>query len=915
MKKLLIIDGHAFAFRAYYAFAASNLRNSKTGKPSGAFFGFFKMLFKLFNDYTPTHVAMTFDPGTPLHRAGTFAEYKATRKPMPEDLRPQLHDIMETLSKIGFKVLRLDGHEADDIIGTLCENYKPTAKEILIFSGDKDLYQLLEKKNIKMLRGKKGVTEFVEIDSNWVKEELGVDVKQITDYMGIVGDTSDNIPGVKGIGEKGASKLIQEYKNLDGIYKNIEKIKNPSLKTKLIEHKENAYLSKKLATIERDLNLGIGEDDLKIPEYTSDEAIRYFKSQGYNVLSRDLAKSAGKEPLADEPESSGEETKKSAEKGNYKRIESIEELAKLARAWKKSPILAIDTETTSQYPFDAELLGISLSNQEGTGFYIPVTHTQGLFSDRLLPLDQVREILGPVFAEKSVPKVGQNIKYDIIVLQNHGFTVENVVFDTMLASYVIQPEGRRHNMDDMAKELLNYDTIQYTDLVGSGKNKKNLWEVDLDKVAEYAAEDADITLRLYNVLRKSLKQSGVEPILKDIELPLVDTLVSMEKTGIAIDAKYFAELSKDFQREIKDLERQIHKLAGRDFNISSTKELQKILFEELQLRVVKKTQTGYSTDHEVLEELLGEHPIVEKLLDYRKYTKLISTYVDTLPTMASPKDGRIHTSYNQTIAATGRLSSTDPNLQNIPIREKEGRLIRKGFIAGKKDSELLSLDYSQIELRIMAHISKDPAMIDAYKTGIDIHKRTASGLYGVSESNVTPEMRDKAKVVNFSVIYGVTPYGLSRNLRISREEAKAFIDRYLSQYPGVQNYMDETIAFCEKNGYVETMKGRRRPVPDINSSHRAAKEAAKRVAINTPIQGTCADMIKIAMIQIHNEIQKKSWESRLLLQVHDELVFEVPKVEKEVFRESAKRIMENAMPLDVPVKVEGKYGINWEEAH
>ncbi len=914
MKKLLIVDGHAFAFRAYYAFAASNLKNSKTGLPSGAVFGFFRMLFKLLEDYTPTHVAMTFDPGGPLERGTMYSEYKANRKPMPEDLRPQLHEIMDTLKVLGFRILKIDGHEADDIIGTLTETYKSKAKEVLIFSGDKDLYQLLEKKNVKMLRGKKGVTEFVEIDSGWVKEELGVDVKQITDYMGIVGDTSDNIPGVKGIGEKGATKLIQEYKNLEGIYKHIDDIKNPGLKTKLLEHKENAFLSRQLATIKRDLDIGAVEDDLKVPDYTSDDSIRYLKTQGYNVLSRDLAKSVGKEPPTDEPEVS-DSNKPVGKKGIYKRIESLEELSKLARAWKKSPILAVDTETTSTDPFDAELLGISLCNQEGTGFYIPVSHTQALFNDQLLPLDQVREILSPVLADPSIPKVGQNIKYDLIVLENHGFELANIVFDTMLASYVLQPEGRRHNMDDLAEDHLNYKTIQYGDLVGTGRNKKNLWEVELERVAEYAAEDADVTLRLYNVFRKSLKESGVEKIFKEIDMPLIPVLSEMEKAGIAIDAEYFAELSTDFQREVKDLVRKIYKFAGKEFNIASTKELQKILFEDLGLRVVKKTQTGYSTDHEVLEELVGEHPIIEKLLDYRKYTKLISTYVETLPTMVSPKDGRIHTSYNMTIAATGRLSSTDPNLQNIPIREKEGRMIRKGFISGGKDFEILSLDYSQIELRIMAHISGDPAMVDAYKKGIDIHKRTAAAIYGVPEDLVSPEMRDKAKVVNFSVIYGVTPYGLSRNLRISREEAKNFIERYLAQYPGVQKYMDDMVAFCEKNGYVETLKGRRRPVPDIVSTHRQAKEAAKRIAINTPIQGTCADMIKIAMIQIHDEMKKQKWKSRLLLQVHDELVFEVHTSEKDKVLKIAKELMENALPLNVPIKVEGKFGQNWDEAH
>lgn len=916
MKRLLIIDGHAFVFRAYYAFGASNLTNSKTGKPSGATFGFFKMLFKLLQDYSPTHVAMTFDPGGPLERGKTFEDYKANRKPMPEDLRPQIGEVMDILEKIGFRVLKMAGHEADDIIGTLCEIYRSSAKEILIFSGDKDLYQLLEKKNIKMLRGKKGVTEFVEIDSVWVKEELGVDVKQIPDYMGIVGDTSDNIPGVKGIGDKGASKLLQEYKTLDGIYKNIEKIKNPSMKTKLSEQKDNAYLSKALATIRRDLDLGISEKDIETPDYKSDQAILYFKSQGYNVLSRDLAKSAGKEVPKDAEPTETNESKSAppGEKGTYRLITSADELAKICRGLMKSRVLAVDTETTSPNPVMAELLGVSFSNQEKTGFYVSVKNGASLFQDKSLSLEEVKEHLGPILASE-IPKVGQNIKYDLIVLENHGLPLNNIQFDTMLASYVLQPEGRRHNMDALAKDLLNYDTITYDELVGTGKKKKELTDIDPEQVGEYAAEDADITFRLYQVLRKSIKDSGVEPVLRDMEQPLIPVLAKMEKTGIALDVPYFEELARDFDREIRHLENEIHRQANGPFNIASTKELQRILFDDLKLRVVKKTQTGYSTDHEVLEELLGEHPIIEKLLDYRKYTKLKSTYVDALPKMVNPKTGRIHTSYNQTIAATGRLSSTDPNLQNIPIRDREGRLLRKGFVAGSNEFEILSLDYSQIELRIMAHVSKDAAMLEAYNHGLDIHKRTAAALYGIPEKEVTPEMRDKAKVVNFSVIYGVTPYGLSRNLRIPRDEAKSFIERYMTQYPGVKAYMDEMVAFAEKNGYVQTLTGRRRPVTDINSTHKSAKEAAKRIAINSPIQGTSADMIKIAMIKIHEEIEAKKYKSRMLLQVHDELVFEVHKKEKDEFKAAMKKRMEIAMPLDLPIVVEGKFGVNWDEAH
>lgn len=910
IKKLLIVDGHSFAFRAYYAFQAANLKNSKTGQPSGAVFGFFRMLFKLLSDYKPSHVALTFDPGTPLDRAKLSEDYKANRSPMPEDLRPQMKEIYQLLEKINFRVLIKDGAEADDIIGTLCETYKSSAKEIFIVSGDKDLFQLLEKKNLCMLRGKKGVTDFVKIDKDWVKTELGVDVKQIPDYMGLVGDTSDNIPGVKGIGEKGALKLLTEYKTLEGIYKNLDNIQNKNMREKLESGKESAFLSRELATIVRDVDITISDSDLIIPDYFSDSAISTFKTSGYNTLADDLAKQAGK-TVADVL---GEDPKEESKRGVYKLISDPEELSKLARGLSKSRFLAVDTETTSQYAMQAELLGISFSNQEQTGFYVPIQHPQSFYNDKALPLEVVSEILNPIFSDSKIPKIGQNIKYDWIVLRNHGMELQGVDFDTMIASFLVQPDSRKHNMDALAQEYLNYTTITYSDLVGSGRSKKELIEIEPERVSEYASEDADITLRLFQILKKSVKDTGVEKVFREIDMPLLEVLVDIERTGVRINSDYFKTLSKDFERELKSLESRIHKQAGRVFNIASTKELQKVLFEDLGLPVVKKTQTGYSTDHEVLEELASHHSIVQFLLDYRKYTKFKSTYVDTLPLLIDSKTGRIHTSYNQTIAATGRLSSTDPNLQNIPIRDEVGREIRKGFIPAD-GFELLSLDYSQIELRIMAHFSGDEAMQEAYKKNLDIHRRTAAALHGIEPDAVTPEMRDQAKVVNFSVIYGVTPYGLSRNLKISREEAKSFIDRYMEQYTGVKAYMDKVVSDCEEKGYVETLHGRKRYLPDIHSKNRQAKEGAKRVAINSPIQGTSADMIKIAMIRIQEGILSKGWKSRMIMQVHDELVFEIAKKEKKEFESFAREIMENALPLDVPIKVEGKFGSNWDEAH
>nr|AID56284.1 DNA polymerase I [Leptospira sp. GIMC2001] len=936
----MIIDGHAFAFRSYFAFAASNLTNSKTGLPSGAVFGFFRMLFKLLQDYDVTHIACTFDPGTRLDRNDLFENYKATRKPMPEDLRPQIREIIDILNVLEFPVFKIDGKEADDIIGTLCKKFEKESEEIIVLSGDKDLYQVLSK-NVHMLRGKKGVSEFLKIDPEWVETEIGITTKQVTDYMAILGDSSDNIPGVKGIGEKGASKLIAEYGNLENIYKNINKISNASIKQKLEENKENAFLSRKLATIECDLDLKIDESHLTLPNYLEEKKVYHFKQEGYNTLFRDLAKLAGIKVTTEKSEDSSDKkssskTKKASEsksnpnlndqgkpekitgeakKGKYIRVRTLDELKALIKTIKKGTILSIDTETTSVNPNSASLLGISFSWQEETGYYIPVAYSESLYSLTLPKAEAVLEILRPILQDPKIQKIGQNIKYDWIVLQRHGVEMEGIEFDTMIASYLLNPGYRRHNLDDMALDYLGYQTITYEELVGKGKKKQALFEIDPDKVTEYAGEDADITLRLRNILEPKIQKSQMDKVYFDLEMPLVRVLKDIEMNGVSIDLPYFAKLEKDFEKKIKSLEKRIHVHAGKEFNIASTKELQVVLFEELRLPAEKKIQTGYSTDHSVLETLQGMHPIIEDLLEHRKYTKLKSTYIDTLPHLVNPITGKIHTSYNQTIAATGRLSSQDPNLQNIPIKDEEGRWLRKGFITPEKDYEMLSLDYSQIELRIMAHFSKDPMMIEAYSKGLDIHRRTASGLFGIDEKDVTSEMRDKAKIVNFSIIYGASSFGLAQNLKISRTEAKQFKDRYFEQYTGVRKYMDETIEFCKKNGYVETLIGRRRYIPEINSSHRQVAEGAKRVAINSPIQGTSADMIKVAMIQIHEKIKKDNLKSRIIMQVHDELVFEVHKKEKDSFFTMAKSVMEKAMPLNVPVLVDGKIGKNWDEAH
>lgn len=914
--KLIIIDGHAFVFRAYFAFQSANLTNSLTGKPSGAVFGFFKMLFKIINDFKPTHIALPFDPGTPLERSKLFDAYKAQRKPMPEDLKPQVGEVIEISRELGFPVMQIAGQEADDIIGTLCKKYGNKKNEVLIFSGDKDLYQTLNP-NIKMYRGTKGATEFTEIDEKWVFENIGITPDQVTDYMGIVGDSSDNIPGVNGIGEKGAAKLIAEYKTLEGIYKNLSQIKNPSLKEKLEKNKDNAFLSRELATLKIDLTIKETLDDLILPDYLASDKIIKLKERGYNRLYTDLAKQAGIKPdttpVKSEIEPNKENTK--AANGKYSRIKTESELVKLVKEFQKAKVICVDTETTSVDPMRAELLGIALSKEEEVGYYIPIAYSQSLFASGCLGLDLVINHIKPLLENSKIEKVGQNIKYDMIVLKNHGIDLENVSFDTMLASYCIRPSIRRHGMDDLAEDYLNYKTITYDELVGTGRKKQELFNIDPDRVTEYAAEDADITFRLYNKLKKELKISESENTFYQMEMPLMPVLLDMEMQGVRIDEKYFKDLSTKFQKEIEKLEKRIHIHADKNFNIASTKELQKVLFEDLKLPAEKKTQSGYSTDHSVLESLLGMHPIIEDLLEHRKYTKLKSTYIDTLPALINPRTKKIHTNYNQTIAATGRLSSTDPNLQNIPIKDEEGKMIRRGFIADGKEFQLLSLDYSQIELRIMAHFANDKNMIRAYEENADIHNETAQALFGVSAKEVTPEMRNKAKIVNFSVIYGVTAYGLSQNLKVSRQDAGIFIDKYFHQYPGVKKYMEDICVSCEEKGYVETITGRRRYIPEIKSTKRQEQEAGKRVAINSPIQGTSADMIKLAMISIHQKLQKKKLKSKLILQVHDELVFEVHKKEKDTVYELAKKEMESAIKLKVPIIAQGKFGDNWEEAH
>lgn len=947
---LLVVDAHAMAYRAYFALQNQNLTNA-SGQVTTAIFGFFRMFFKVLRDLSPEMTAITWDASGGSFRNRMYAEYKAHRKPMPEDLRFQIDEIKELLENSGFTNLMVQDFEADDLMGTLAKRYGKQ-QNVVLLTGDKDCYQLLNK-NVKMLRGSRGVTEFINIDPEWVKEELGVTVDQIPDYMALIGDSSDNIPGAKGIGPKSASKLLQEYGSIEAIYKKLDAIKPDGVRKKLEDSREDVILSRELATIKLDVAEieKLQDDSIATPDYLSEEVLKLFLNHGYNAIYKDLQRArnqTGSTPSSENEESSVDSDNeegsddsragsKSGKKGKseksgksksgppsgqgagrkYTLINSETELKKLVAKLKKVKTLAVDTETTSLSPMFASLVGVSVCAKKEEAYYIAIKAGDDLFSAQgaqTLELSAALPYLKEFLENPNCRYIGQNIKYDYLVLKRHGINLPSIYFDTMIASYLANPNVRRHNLDDLAFDHLGIETIKYAEIAGSGKKQVTLDQVDPASIKDYACEDADVTYQLYEILEKDLKKANLKRIHDEIECRLIPVLAGMEEVGVAIDEKYFGKLSKDYAGKLEGFEKSIHEAAGYEFNINSTKELQTLLFEKLNLPRGKKTKTGYSTDQSVLEELRGHHPIIDTLLEHRKYSKLKSTYVDALPRLIHPETGRIHTSFQQTIAATGRLSSTDPNLQNIPIREQTGRAIRRGFIPAP-GNVLLALDYSQIELRILAHYAKDEALLDAFKNDRDIHAMTAASLFGVNQKDVSSDQRSQAKTVNFSIVYGVTDYGLSQNLGIGRKEAQELIDVFFETYPGVRRYMDDTIAFAEKHGYVETLSGRKRQIPEINAANRFRKEGARRTAINTPVQGTSADIIKMAMISIQEKMQKKKFQSSMILQVHDELLFDTRPEEKDELIKMAKKEMESAIKLDVPLRVDVGEGKNWDEAH
>jgi DNA polymerase-1 len=885
-----LVDGSSYIHRAYHAIR--HLSNS-TGFPTNAVYGFTNMILKLLGEKGPKYVAIAFDAKGPNFRHDIYKAYKANRPPMPEDLVIQLPMIKSVVENLGLKMIEQPGYEADDVIGTLTRMAEEAGWDAIIVSGDKDFRQLISSRVSMWDTMKDKVIDFDTFSKNY-----GIEPEQVIDLMSLSGDSSDNIPGVQGVGEKTANILVKTYGSLENVYDHVEEITRKKLKENLKKAKNDAFMSKKLVTIERHVPLKETIRTLGVENPHYEALSDLFRKLEFKGLWERFS-------IREEPE-----------KNEYELCLSEEALHSLIERIKKAGYVSVDTETTSKDALQAELVGISFSLEPNRAYYLPLAHHY-LGAPEQLSLKKAVELLKPIFESEAIAKIGQNIKYDALVLSHHGMELKGFHFDTMVASYVINPGLRQHNLDYLSQHYLSHKMISYEEVVGKGKDQRSFSDVEVTRARDYSCEDADITFRLKHILEKQLRQNQNESLFYELEMPLIPVLMDMELTGIAIDAPFFKEMSRSFLAQLRDLERAIYQEAGMEFNINSPQQLGHVLFEKLQLPTQKKTTKtkAYSTDVKVLTKLAAmPYEIPKLLLRYRTLSKLKSTYLDALVQMMDPKTGRIHTSFNQTVTATGRLSSSNPNLQNIPIRGDEGREIRKGFVA-RKGWTLLSADYSQVELRVFAHMARDPVFLEAFRKGKDIHTRTASELMGVNDDEVNADMRRVAKAVNFGIIYGMGPHKLSEELGIDLETAKTYLSQYLEKYSGVAKYRKETISTAREQGFVTTLFNRRRYLPDLRHKNHSIRSEAERMAVNTPIQGTAADLIKKAMINIHGRLKREEARSKILLQVHDELLFEIPKEEIQIIPSIVKKEMEEVYTLAVPLKVDINTGKNWGEAH
>jgi DNA polymerase-1 len=885
-KTLYLIDGSSYIYRAFYAIR--NLSNSK-GLPTNAVYGFTRMLMKIIDEKKPDYVAVAFDTKGPTVRHDLYPNYKANRPEMPDDLQPQIPYIKKMVGGFGIPKIEMQGIEADDILGTLSRIGDEKGLDVTIVTGDKDLLQLVGE-HVKVYDTMK---EEVYGEEE-VLARFGVEPGRLIEVMALMGDSSDNIPGIPGVGQKTAMKLIKEHHDMEGLLANAGKIKG-KLGEKIRENQEMARLSRKLVTIDTGLPLSMDLEEFKYSEPRLEDLVDLLRELEFTSMLKEF---------------SGEIQKREKD---YRTIFHMKEIKAFLERVNKQKEVSLDLETTALDPMRAKIVGISLSIREDEGIYIPVAH---IYPDapKQLSLDQTLKVLNPVLTDPGIRKIGQNIKYDMLVLKNAGVELDGVYFDTMVASYLLNPSRTTHNLNDLALTYLNHKMITYAEVAGTGKKMIGFDQVPIDQATEYSAEDAEITYFLYKTLEPMLKENNLDGLFHEIEMPLVTVLTRMEQSGVKVDAEFLSEMSGEIGGQLELLIIKIYDLAGEEFNINSTQQLSNILFTKLKIKPVKKTKTGYSTNVEVLQQLAEEHELPREILEYRSLNKLKTTYVDALPRMIHPGTGRVHTSFNQTVTATGRLSSSNPNMQNIPIRTPLGRKIREAFVA-EPGHVLVSADYSQVELRILAHLSEDERLISAFQNNEDIHTRTAMEIFDLPAEKVNPEMRRDAKVVNFGIIYGMGRFGLSRQLGIPVNAADEYIQNYFDRYPGVKVYQDELLDEARKNGYVTTIMNRRRLIPELTSNNKNVAAMGERTAINTPVQGSAADIIKVAMIGISKTLQKKKMRTRLILQIHDELIVETPESELDQAKKILKQGMEGVISLKVPLIVDVGVGKNWSEAH
>ena len=888
-RKVFLIDGTNYLFRAF--FAIRGLSNSR-GFPTNAVFGFTNMLLKVLREHAPDHVVMVFDAPGKTFRDELYAEYKGHRPEVPEELISQVPVVRDLVSAFRIGQLEIEGYEADDVIGTLVKRLSKEDVDTVIVTGDKDLLQLVGP-GVSVLDTMKDVT----YGRDEVIARFGVPPEQVVEVLGLAGDTTDNIPGVPGIGEKTAAELIRQFGDIEAVLARVDEVKGEKRREALRANAETARLSRRLATVHLDVPIDFRLDDYAVRSPDREALAKIFREMEFARLLNEFA-----------------EERKAISYDAYRTILREEDLRAYLAEVRGSGVLSVDLETTSVDPMRAEIVGVALAHRAGEAAYVPVAH-RGLGAPPQVPLALCLACLRPFLEDETFPKVGQNLKYEWIVFRRAGIRMAGIRSDSMIASYLLDPSRMRHNLDELAREHLDHRTITYADVTGTGKKQIPFGDVPIDRATTYACEDADVALRLVQKLEPQLRADGLGDLYGRIEIPLLTVLARMEMNGVLIDVDLLRALSRKFDGELREIEARAHALAGEAFNLNSPRQLAQVLYERLGLPVWKRTpKGGPSTDIDVLERLAAQHDLPREILRHRQLAKLKGTYVDTLPELIHPDTGRIHTSYNQTITATGRLSSSDPNLQNIPIRTAEGREIRRAFIPGP-GHRLISADYSQVELRILAHLSEDPTLIAAFERNEDIHRRTASEVFGVSPDRVTEEQRSRAKAVNFGLMYGQGAFGLSQQLGISTREAEEYIEGYFSHFASVRRYFEKTLEQARRLGYVTTLMNRRRYLAEIKSDIRQVRSAAERMAVNTTIQGTAADLIKVAMLDVQARLDRESPDTLLIMQVHDELVLETPEGDLDRVRTLVQEEMERVLPLRVPLKVDVRAGLNWSEAH